>query len=91
MLGGLVGGSCGEVWPGCGLWSAGIAIEVWIIVSIFSVFLEGSFICLFEILLARIGASSRHGVRGRWKRWRGVCEEGRQRVLEGWLSVRKQD
>ena len=65
MVGGLERGSRGEGWPGCGLWSARIAIEVRIIVTIFRVFLEGSFICLFEVLLARIGASSRHCVRGR--------------------------
>lgn len=58
MVGGLVGGSCGEVWPGCGLGSAEIAIVVGIIVTIFGVFLECSFICLFEVLLARIGASA---------------------------------
>ena len=58
MVGGLIGGSCGEIWPGYGPWSAGIAIKVGIIVTIIRVFLECSFICLFEILLARVGTSS---------------------------------
>lgn len=80
MVGGLVGGSRGEVWPGRGLWSARIAIEVRIIVTILRIFLERSFIGLFEVLLARIGASSRHCVRGRWGRLR---EKGSERVLEG--------
>lgn len=35
-----------------------IAIEVWIIVAIFRVFLECSFICLFEVLLADVGTPS---------------------------------
>ena len=58
MVGGLAREGGGEVWPGRGRWSARIAIEVGIIVSIFRVFLERSFICLFEDLLAHVGAPS---------------------------------
>ena len=91
MMGGLVGGSCGKVWPGRGLWSARIAIEVRIIVIIFRVFLECSFICLFEVLLARIGASSRHCVRGRFEKMKRGLRGGSEKVLEGWLSVRMKE
>ena len=65
MVGRLVRGGCGEVWPRRGEWSGRIAIEGRIIVSIFRVFLECSFICLFVILLAHVGTPSGHDLRWR--------------------------
>ena len=60
MVGRLVRGGRGEVWPGRGQWSGRKAIEGRIVVSIFRVFLECSFICLFMVLLAHVGAPSGH-------------------------------
>ena len=60
MVGRVVRGGRGEVWPRRGEWSDRIAIEGRIILSIFRVFLECSFICLFVILLSHVGAPSRH-------------------------------
>ncbi len=60
MVGGRVGGGCGEGWPGSGQRSARIAIEIGIIMAVVRVFLDRSFICLLEVLLARIGTSSGH-------------------------------
>ena len=50
MVGGLIRGRCGKGRPGCGVWSARIAIEVGIIVSIFRVFLTwwGEIVLLLE-------------------------------------------
>ena len=58
MVGGLIGRGCGESRPGGGEWTDRIAIEVGIIVAVLREFLDCSFICLFEVLLARIGTSS---------------------------------